>query len=117
MKKIILFILLAVILCWSCSFSHNRQDVNSTSTENSIEQISHQRQTITNMVTNDSVVAAMIVQGYHGKASLSVAYVLLASGKVLRFAPAFVKSPFTLEEAKILLEAKAQGKLVYNSTN
>ncbi len=67
--------------------------------------------------SENSVVTTLIAHGRTTSASPSVAYVLLSSGRVLCFDNAAVTDPFTLMEARILLEAKAQGKLVYNSAD
>lgn len=117
MKKIIYFSVLIPLFCWACSSNYTANNKSEISKDSAKVENFNKWQTLSDVVNKDSVVATMIVQGYYGKASLSVAYVLLASGKVLNFSPAFVKSPFTLEEAKILLEAKVQGKLVYNSAD
>ncbi len=79
--------------------------------------VHNKQQTSTYEAYGNSVVTTLIAHGRNSSASPSVAYVLYSNGRVACFNNAVNTTPFTLEEAKILLEAKAQGKLVYNSAD
>lgn len=111
MKKLtILFIACIAIFCVSCSASSEQRKASEKSSSTVSQSLS-----LAELVEKDTIVAAMIVHGRNSRSSPSVAYMLLASGKVLRFAKAVTTTPFTFDEAKFLLEAMAQEKLAYKS--
>lgn len=60
----------------------------------------------------DSVVATLMARGSFSYSNPSVAYVLLSNGNVLVFKEKHVQSPFTKEQAKILMLAKMKGKML-----
>ncbi len=106
MKKFtILFIACIVMFCVSCASDseHRKASKNASSPVS-------QPLSLTELVKKDTVVAAMIVHERDSCSSPSVAYILLASGKVLCFDKAVTTAPFTLDIAKILFEVLISNK-------
>lgn len=113
MKKLCIFVACITALCSCEPIFNGSNEIASSNTDRTTQKdiqsstsISRQDFSISNIVNNDTVVASMLVQGRNSGSSPSVAYVLLASGRVLCFDKAVTSAPFTLKEAKILLEAQ-----------
>lgn len=113
MKKLLFPIALAIccLILASCTSEQTQYEANQllpvpSQTSNVLEKASE--------LSPDSIVATLMAistSRYDGS-SASVAYVLLSNGDVLVFKREDIRTPFTKEQAKILMLAKMKGKML-----